>query len=157
MSTKTEHYQLNQWEPSDPFLRTDFNEDNVKIDAALAAKAEKTALSAGLAQKADAATVAALQTQVAAKCEVVFGSYTGDSETPTVAWRTISLGFTPRAVLVVMGGGSNGHILDNCGAQFALPGHKVVDLEIVEGGFRVWSRLNETNSNYNPYNYIAFR
>lgn len=33
---KTEHYQLNQWEPADRVLRTDFNEDNRKIDAALA-------------------------------------------------------------------------------------------------------------------------
>ena len=38
MGTKTEHYQLNQWEPGDNFLRVDFNEDNAKIDAALASK-----------------------------------------------------------------------------------------------------------------------
>ena len=33
----TEHYQLNQWEPGDKVLRTEFNEDNAKIDGALAA------------------------------------------------------------------------------------------------------------------------
>ena len=33
----TENYQLNQWEPADRVLRTDFNEDNRKIDEALAA------------------------------------------------------------------------------------------------------------------------
>ena len=33
--TKTEHYQLNQWDPSDSVRRTDFNEDNAKIDAAI--------------------------------------------------------------------------------------------------------------------------
>lgn len=49
MSTKTENYQLNQWEPSDSFLRSDFNEDNARLDAALAQK-----------------------------CEAFFGSYTGD-------------------------------------------------------------------------------
>ncbi|WP_158094707.1 hypothetical protein [Flavonifractor sp. An52] len=37
MANYTEHYQLHQWEGSDPFLRTDFNEDLKKIDAALAA------------------------------------------------------------------------------------------------------------------------
>ena len=31
----TEHYQLNQWEPTDRVLREDFNEDNRKIEAAL--------------------------------------------------------------------------------------------------------------------------
>ena len=33
--TKTEHYQLNQWDASDYVRREDFNEDNRKIDAAL--------------------------------------------------------------------------------------------------------------------------
>lgn len=31
----TTNYQLNQWEPTDQVLRTDFNADNAKIDAAL--------------------------------------------------------------------------------------------------------------------------
>ena len=36
MASYTEHYQLHQWEPEDPFLRTDFNEDLAKIDTAIA-------------------------------------------------------------------------------------------------------------------------
>ena len=31
-SGRTENYQLNQWEPSDPVLREEFNADNAKID-----------------------------------------------------------------------------------------------------------------------------
>ena len=34
-SNYTTNYQLNQWEPTDQVLRTDFNADNAKIDAAL--------------------------------------------------------------------------------------------------------------------------
>ncbi len=41
----TEHYSLSQWEAEDKVLRTDFNEDNAKIDRALGAHA---ALLAGL-------------------------------------------------------------------------------------------------------------
>lgn len=37
MATYTEHYGLHQWVPEDDFLRTDFNEDLLKIDTALAA------------------------------------------------------------------------------------------------------------------------
>ena len=37
--TQTEHYQLNQWSASDRVHHDDFNEDNRKIDAALAGKA----------------------------------------------------------------------------------------------------------------------
>ena len=36
--TKTTNYQLNQWAKSDRVLMEDFNSDNQKIDAALAAK-----------------------------------------------------------------------------------------------------------------------
>lgn len=32
----TEHYGLSQWEATDAVLRTDFNQDNAKIEAALA-------------------------------------------------------------------------------------------------------------------------
>ena len=34
--TKTTNYQLNQWDATDRVLRTDFNSDNQKIDAAIA-------------------------------------------------------------------------------------------------------------------------
>lgn len=37
---KTQHYALNQYDPGDTFLRTDFNADNAKLDAALAEKVE---------------------------------------------------------------------------------------------------------------------
>ena len=31
----TEHYQLSQWQPQDRVLRTEFNQDNAKLDGAL--------------------------------------------------------------------------------------------------------------------------
>lgn len=40
MANYTEHYQLHQWEGSDPFLRTDFNEDFQKIDTAIAERGD---------------------------------------------------------------------------------------------------------------------
>lgn len=46
MADYTEHYQLHQWQPEDPFLRTDFNADLAKIDTAL------DGLAGDLAQKA---------------------------------------------------------------------------------------------------------
>ena len=39
-SNHTEQYQLNQWEAADQVLRTDFNEDNAKIEAALKEKVD---------------------------------------------------------------------------------------------------------------------
>ena len=34
-TNQTTNYQLNQWKPTDQILRTDFNADNAKLDAAL--------------------------------------------------------------------------------------------------------------------------
>ena len=40
-TNQTTNYQLNQWEPTDQVLRTDFNADNAKIDIALANSLQK--------------------------------------------------------------------------------------------------------------------
>ena len=37
-TNQTTNYQLNQWEPTDQVLRTEFNADNVKIETALDGK-----------------------------------------------------------------------------------------------------------------------
>ena len=37
-SNHTQHYELSQWQATDEVVRTDFNEDNAKIDAALHGK-----------------------------------------------------------------------------------------------------------------------
>ena len=44
MPNYTKHHQLHQWEPGDPFLRTDFNEDFAKIDGALGRLEARTAV-----------------------------------------------------------------------------------------------------------------
>ena len=65
-SNYTQHYKLSQWAAADKVQRIDFNADNAKIDAALAGKAEASAL-------------AALQKETAGKgnCEIFMGSYVG--------------------------------------------------------------------------------
>ena len=40
-TNQTTNYQLNQWEPTDQVLRTDFNADNAKTDAALKTLADE--------------------------------------------------------------------------------------------------------------------
>ena len=47
MSTnQTTNYELNQWLSTDQGLRTDFNADNAKLDATLAAKVDASDLEA---------------------------------------------------------------------------------------------------------------
>ena len=112
MSTNhTEHYELSQWLSTDQVLRTDFNEDNVKVDAALAdladevsSKADQAALetlSGRVAQKAD--TEALLQIQVTIP-KLVVGTYVGNGEEgysyPCTLDFTDTLGRPPQLVLV---------------------------------------------------------
>ena len=94
-SSHTPNYQLSQWEAEDKVLRTDFNADNAKIDAAIKAVDEKAG------GKAPAAELAALAAQVKALKatipRVAAGTYTGSGQ----ASRYISVGFDPKAVLIM--------------------------------------------------------
>ena len=62
-SNYTTNFELCQWQADDQVKRTDFNEDNAKIDAAL------NDLSGGLAEKADQSALDALAQTVAQKAE----------------------------------------------------------------------------------------
>lgn len=84
----TPNYNLNQWEPSDRVLRTDFNADNAKIDAGLmalsASKADASALEAEIAARtaADAALNSTVSGHTASlaklgNCQIETFSYTG--------------------------------------------------------------------------------
>lgn len=95
----TEYYELNQWLSTDQVLRTDFNADNTKIDAALAGLAEDLETEAAArAEKADQTALTALAATVPL---IAVGTYTGDG----TAERTIPLSFTPKAVFVLPKGG----------------------------------------------------
>ena len=103
----------------------------------------------------------AVETAMAGRPEVVIGSYTGNG----LASRTISLGFTPKCVILVnaegrMSTGGTGY--DIAGGVF-FPGGKHTTCKVVAGGFTVSATsnsglsTNSTDSNQSPYFYIAFR
>ena len=62
-SNHTANYNLNQWEATDKVLRTEFNEDNSKIDAAL------NGLAGQVAEKAAQSAVTALTQTVSGKAD----------------------------------------------------------------------------------------
>ena len=148
--TKTENYQLNQWDAADPIRREDFNADNAKLDAALSAL-QQTADS-----KADAEDVTALNETVAALAESMavknfaVGSYTGNSGT-----QTISLGFAPQMVYVYCTSPSS-NISHR--SALALQGTPITTngtnlLELTTNGFTVIHDSN-ISVNYSIYSYI---
>ena len=67
-SNYTTNYQLNQWEAGDQVLRTEFNQDNQKIDTALAGLA-------GQNEELEAALAAAVAG--AGNCQMELFTYTG--------------------------------------------------------------------------------
>lgn len=89
---RTSSYNLCQWEETDRVRRTDFNEDNVKIDQALGALRDG---------KAEASALEGLALTVAGKgnCLIETGSYTGDGSSSRTI--TITASFKPKLVVVV--------------------------------------------------------
>ena len=138
--TKTQNYQLNQWEASDYVRREDFNADNAKLDAAIRAAVDGGAKTAA-------------------------GTYTGDG----AAQRTVSLPFTPKAVYVCLRNGavanSSGTNYFGGLAVTGSPAAAMYDTDpspvaIVEGGFQVaYKALNNhnvmTNDSGRTYHYAA--
>ena len=131
MANYTEHYQLHQWVPTDDFLRTDFNTDFAKIDAALG-------------EKAGVEELAEVQALAGSKCRVVIGSYTGNGASS----QTINLGFRPKVVAVDdMGSFSSGY-------ELGLDGIDRSAVRVVDGGFRVAAgslNMNESGETYRYY------
>ena len=175
-SNHTEHFSLNQWQADDQVKRTDFNEDNAKIDAALndlsgglAEKADQTALDALAAEVAKKATTAALEAlskKLASMPCLVTGTYTGDGAES----RLISLGFQPKALLVMREEGYSARpYTDDYYGGLALPGKPVClqtsygtdyILTIESKGFRVYynrDRYILSNQKDTNYYYLAWK
>ena len=103
-SNHTTNYQLCQWEATDKVLRTDFNEDNQKIDAALKDNAD--AISAEAAARA--AALSSLSQTVSGKAEAsavpqtASGTYTGTGECGSAHPNSITFPFQPKLVAITM-------------------------------------------------------
>lgn len=95
----TTNYNLCQFEESDRVQRTDFNEDNVKIDAAI--KAVDRRVDGLNTAKAEKAALTALQTAVNGKgnCRIETGSYVGDGDKHRTL--SISTSFSPKLFFVM--------------------------------------------------------
>lgn len=133
---KTANYGLNQWEKTDRIQMEDFNADNAKIEAALN-QATEIAISAS---------------------KLHFGTYKGTSSSS----QTISLGFTPKIVLVCTVDGtftssSDSHFggLAFTNIPCSISNSKII--EIVNQGFIVYyNSSSKAAANANrTYHYIA--
>ena len=158
---KTKNYQLNQWAAGDKVQRIDFNADNDKIDRAIAAvSARAGALETGKADKT------ALDAAKATIPKMAIGTYTGSG----AASRTISLRFTPKAVLVMTQDGhtrSSNYIMGGLAVtgspvKIVNGAEEFTAVTLVSNGFRVYYNIDddyyEVQSNFKDrtYHYIAF-
>ena len=164
-SNKTANYGLSQWEATDQVVRADFNSDNAKIDAAIKAAEDKAI---GAQETADIAKVAAEAAYSPDNAPYVVGWYTGNNAEK----RTIALGFTPQAVLVMSEAGKaeeyGGLAITGRNASCSSEGatawvSKRTRVAIVEGGFMVSnafetsSLCSTTNNSSTVYHYVALK
>ena len=139
----TSNYDLPQWEATDPFKREDFNDAFQKIDTEI--KGANDAASNAV----NAVNTAVSQIEC---CNVMVGTYTGDSTSS----RTISLGVTPKAVVVIDKGLAILHDSKYYGGA-AVTGYDSTTVKITTGGFIVRNSGSSfmANSSSNTYLYIA--
>ena len=119
-SNYTSNYQLCQWKETDKVLRTEFNADNAKIDAAIAAvdsrvssvSGGKASISALNSVKSTVdslvQTVAEHTSELAKKgnCQLYATSYTGDGGYGSSSWNSLTFPHKPFAVVVAQGTGA---------------------------------------------------
>lgn len=152
MPNKTTNYQLNQWNPEDDFLRTDFNEDNTNLESAL------TSLQSSITslQNSLSAAESSLSTAIS-NAKPVFGSYTGAYKTSVSTTTAINLGFQPSLVMVME---ASGRVTDSGGnyCGMAFPGSSGNSITITSTGFTVANK-NFSYLNYQDwvFHYIALR
>ena len=90
----TQNYQLSRWEKDDRIMMEDFNADNEKIDAALAAKADAEDVTA-LGESVNAALGSGGH-----NCRIICGSYTGTGTYGAASPTSLTTGFAPVLVIV---------------------------------------------------------
>jgi len=110
-SNHTQNYGLCQWEASDKVLRTDFNADNAKIDAAIGAalstaaqKADQSALDAEISARTSAVSKLNSAVSRLGNCRIQYFTYTGTGTCGTDAPTRITFSARP-VFLVVFGTG----------------------------------------------------
>ena len=133
----TTNYALNLWEPTDSFLREEFNENTSKIDTAIKA--------------VDAKASQAFST---ANLPWVTGTYTGTGALQS-APMAVSLGFRPR-LLIIIGNGQYGFAINAGGNSISLSSYyrspytyqTPERLALTANGFTVWEYTgsNDTGS-----------
>lgn len=132
--------------------------DREMLSEELAAELDAKATQAGLAAEQQArealsGRVSALENAVPQKSEMYFGTYTGTGSYP----RTLSIGFTPKAVII---GHKDGLIADETAvySTLMLQGYKTDYCGIVSNGFTLYEyKYSKLNYNGAQFYYIAFR
>ena len=133
--TKTENYNLPQWEAHDPVRRGDFNQAMANIDAEIAAAQEKG---------------------------FVVGSYTGNGLTMDDGGQAITLGFRPR-FLIIAKGWSTALASASMVIVSEYPNDGVENIvAFTDTGFTVANYTESSssikiNQDGNSYGYVAFR
>lgn len=108
----TANYNLNQWEATDPVLRTDFNEDNSKLEAAL------TALNTTAQQHTAQLAQQSAQLAVCGNITFTTTSYVG-----TGRGKTSSLTFSQKPIFIYICGPEEGANLFLMQGQTQSMGH----------------------------------
>ena len=98
-SNHTPNYHLSQWEPEDKVVRTDFNADNARIDAAIKAEADARVSAVSALSQTVAGHTATLNKK--GNCRIEIRSYTGTGQNGDGAYVSIPFPAKPVAFIII--------------------------------------------------------
>lgn len=137
----TANYQLNQWEATDQVLRTDFNDDNAKIDTAL--KSLNTTVQQHTTQLSQAQT----SLSKCGDCKLHYTSYEGDGGNS----RTFT--FPHKPVFLFLFGGANINLMIPGTAPHCALGNFSANLSWSGNSLTMTIRAEEPVFNYKDTTY----
>lgn len=160
-SNYTKNYALCQWEETDQVLRTEFNEDNTKIEAALvkhdAALSENMqAIRTEADNRAEA--INSLSTALAGKgnCKVEVKSYSGTGNYGSGNLTTVTFSNTPQVVIIYCSNTGNMVTLIYGCNRAQMVDAMCIPLSVSWSGSTVRLSSNDAKSQMNESNYTYF-
>jgi len=161
-SNYTSNYGLCQWQASDKVLRTEFNADNAKIDAALAGKASAATVNSlqdAVGAKASQSALDSLAQTVSGhtsalskkgNCTIYTTSYVGTGSYGADNPNSLTFPAKPEIVFLGSTGGTNATLVQGQQASFSTSGGSGSKLAVTWSGSTLrWSCVHNASGQMN--------
>ena len=146
-SNYTSNYGLCQWEATDQVLRTEFNEDNAKVDAVLKTVEETVDLHSQLLETHTS------ELEKRGNCRIQLTSYTGNGKDGSEFKNSITFAEKPLLILILSGNGGYGFFPADASAGLTSSGSSNASVYVTWTDTKLtWYAANSSSQQMNERN-----